>query len=533
MKFFYSMTWRLLVIPILILASLMTSATLNPSVSAPAVSTKIPPNWVPLKDAVKTMQPYDVWHNFYNLTQVPRPSHHEEKVREYLVQFGKNLGLETLVDGAGNVLIRKPAAKGMEDRKGVILQAHMDMVPQKTADKTHDFLKDPVDAYVDGEWVKADGTTLGADDGIGMAIGMAVLQSQKPMGTIEVLITVNEEDGMDGALGLKAGLLKGDVLINLDSETEGEFTIGSAGGVNIAVDSAIPEVAAPANTTAYQVMISGLKGGHSGVDINLGRGHATKLMVRLLKESSAQFGARLALLEGGSAGNAIPREATAVIVVPKPKAAEFEQYVNKFADILKNELKTADPDVNVQAKPFELPLKVMDEKSQTSIINALYATPQGVMRMSDDVPGLVETSTNIGIVKAEKGKLEVIQFSRSSVDTELDDLIQMTSSVWELAGMKTTLAGRFSGWKPNPSSPILILMKDIYKNLYKKEPNVIAIHAGLECGTIRAVYPNIDAISIGPTLQDVHTPNEKLNIASVKSLYDLLLETINRIPKKG
>jgi dipeptidase D len=515
----------------------------NPSVAAPAAAAPAPAastapavaaaTKVPLKEAVAGMEPQDVWQSFYDLTQVPRPSHHEEKIRDFLAQFGKDLGLETIVDTAGNVIIRKPAAAGMENRKGVILQAHMDMVPQKTSASTHDFLTDPIDAWVDGEWVMADGTTLGADDGIGIAIAMAILQSQTPsLGPIEALFTVNEEDGMDGALGLQPGVLTGDTLINLDSETEGEFTIGSAGGETADVKATYPEVAGPAGMTAYAVEVSGLKGGHSGVDIALGRGHATKLLVRLLKEAAGRYGVRLARIAGGTASNAIPREASAVVVVPAAQADAFLKSVPQFEGVVRNELAEVEPDLSVGATPTDPPAKVMDERAQWTLIDALYGSPQGVLRMSDAVPGLVETSTNMGIIKGEGGTLAVTCLSRSSVDTELTDVGQMIASVWELAGVDVAFSGRYSGWNPNPNSPILLLMQDVYKKMYEQDPKVSAVHAGLECGTISAGYPGMDAISIGPTLQDVHSPNEKLQVASVKKLNDFLLETLKRMPQK-
>ena len=488
----------------------------------------------PLKDAVASMEPQDVWQNFYDLTQIPRPSHHEEQVREFLVQFGQDLGLETIVDEAGNVLIRKPASPGMEDRQGVILQAHMDMVPQKTPDSDHDFLTDPIDAYVDGEWVVADGTTLGADDGIGMAIAMAVLQSKTPaFGPIEALFTVNEEDGMDGALGLQPGLLQGDTLINLDSEDEGVFTIGSAGGDYIDVDTTYAEVAPPAATAAYTVTVSGLQGGHSGVDIDKGRGHATKLLVRLLSPATEQFGVRLAKIAGGDAANAITREATALVVVPDDQVDAFLKYIQQYEGIVRSELAAVEPDLKVEATPTGIPAKVMDESAQRMLINALYGTPQGVLRMSDAVPGLVETSTNMGIVTGADGKMAITCLPRSSVDTELDDVNQMIASVWNLAGIPVTISGRYSGWNPDPDSPILLLMEDVYQEMFGQQPEVTALHAGLECGTISAKYPGMDAISIGPTLQNVHTPNERLEVATVKKLNDFLLETLQRIPEKA
>jgi dipeptidase D len=432
----------------------------------------------------------------------------------------------------GNVIIRKPASPGMERRKGVVLQAHMDMVPQKAPGKAFDFTTDPIAAYVNGDWVVADGTTLGADDGIGMAIAMAVLQSQTPsLGPIEALFTVNEEDGMDGASGLKPGVLQGQILINLDSETEGEFTIGSAGGEYADVKTGYEEVAVPAGVAAYKVDVSGLLGGHSGVDINLGRGHATKLLVRFLKEASARYGLRLAKFSGGTAANAIPREASALVAVPTEQTEAFLKSVQEFEGIVKSELAAVEPDLSVKATPADLPAKVMDDRAQRALIDALYGTPQGVLRMSDAVPGLVETSTNMGIVKAEGGTLEVTCYARSSVSTELDDVGQMIASVWDLTGVEAVFSGRYSGWEPNPSSPIVLLMQDVYKEMYGQEPHVIAIHAGLECGSISAKYPGMDAISIGPTLQGVHTPSEKLEISSVKKLNDFLLETLKRIPE--
>ena len=487
---------------------------------------------VPLKDAVAGMDPQDVWQNFYDLTQIPRPSHHEEKVRDFLAQFGKSLGLETIVDDVGNVLIRKPASAGMENRHGVVLQAHMDMVPQP-ADSAHDFLTDPIDAYVDGDWVVADGTTLGADDGSGVAIAMAVLQSKTlTLGPIEALFTVDEEDGMDGALGLKPGLLRGDTLINLDSETEGEFTIGSAGGDYINIDAPYDEVETPDATTAYTLTVSGLQGGHSGVDIDKGRGHATKLLVRLLSPAATQYGVRLAQIAGGTAANAIPTMASALVAVPNDQVDPFLQYVQQYEGIVQSEMAATEPDLKVQATPAALPANVIDENVQQALLDVLYGSPQGIVRMSDAVPGLVETSTNMGIVKAADGQLAVTYYPRSSVDTELDDINQMIASVWDLAGVDVAISGRFSGWNPNPDSPILLLMQDVYKEMYGQDPKVTAVHAGLECGTIVSKYPGMDAISIGPTLQDVHTPKERLQVASVKKLNDFLLETLKRIPEK-
>jgi dipeptidase D len=484
---------------------------------------------IPFKDAVAGMEPQAVWQNFYDLTQVPRPSHHEEQVRAFLVQFGESLGLETLVDDVGNVLIRKPAGTGFESRQGVVLQAHMDMVAQQT-DPNFNFLTDPIQAYVDGEWVVADGTTLGADDGIGVAIAMAVLQAGTPaLGPIEALFTVNEEDGMDGALGLQGGWLQGTTLINLDWETEGIFTIGSAGGDYIDIVATYSEVEAPTGVAAYTVRVSGLQGGHSGMNINLGRGHATKLLVRLLTTAADAYGARVASLEGGTAANAIPTEASAVVVVPESQADAFLAYVQEFEGIVQSELSVTEPNLVVTAAGTTLPTLVMDETAQRQFLNALYATPQGVIRMSDEVEDLVETSTNMGIVQIADGQVTVTCYPRSSVDSELDDINQMIVSVWDLIDIPVTISNRFSGWAPDTESPILLLMEDVYEDMYGVAPELTAVHAGLECGTIVATYPGMDAISIGPTMEEVHTVNERLEVATVQKLYDFLIETLQRI----
>jgi dipeptidase D len=489
---------------------------------------------VPLKDALGMLEPQAVWQNFYDLTQVPRPSHHEEQVRDFLVQFGQGLGLETIVDDAGNVLIRKPAAEGMENREGVVLQAHMDMVPQKTDESTHDFLTDPIDAYVQDEWVVADGTTLGADDGIGVAIAMAVLQSETPpLGPIEALFTVNEEDGMDGGLGLQPGLLQGTILINLDWEAEGTFLISSAGGEYAHVVAPYAEVNTPDGMQAYQVKVSGLTGGHSGMDINMGLGHATKLLVRLLSIAAQEYGVQLAEITGGTAANAIPQEATAQVTVPATQGDAFLKFVEEYQDIVRAELAATEPNLAVGATTADLPPVVMAQDDQRKIIDALYGTPQGVMRMSDVVEGLVETSNNMGIVHAAGGGLDVTCYPRSSVDTELDDVALMIASVWDLGGIPTTFYGRYPGWKADPDSPILGLMETVYHDLYRVDPGVVSVHAGTECGVIQAAYPGMDAISLGATLKDVHTPAERVEIDTVKKLNDLLLATLKQIPEHG
>jgi len=525
-----------LTLAVLLLAVSLPGAGFPVSAAQLAVAPVAEAGRVPLGDALDTLEPRDVWQNFYDLTQVPRQSKHEEQIRDFLVQFGEDLELQTIVDEVGNVIIRKPAAKGMERRQGVILQAHMDMVPQQSPESTHDFLTDPIEAYVEGDWVVAGGTTLGADDGIGMAIAMAMLQSEVlSLGPIEALFTANEEAGMDGAMGLQAGVLQGGILINLDSETEGEFTIGSAGGENATIQSTYAESAAPPGMSAYTLTVGGLMGGHSGVDIHRGRGHAARLLARFLRAAAAEYGVRVARITSGTASNAIPRDASALVVVPAGQAEAFLKGVQGYEAIVKSELAATEPDLSVQVALAgdDAPARVMEEKAQRTLLNALYGAPQGVTRVSDAVPGLVETSTNMGIVNIVDGKVEVRYYLRSSVDSALEDLGQMIASVWDLAGVEVAFSGGYSGWNPNPNSPILLLMQDIYQELYGKDPKVSAVHAGLECGTIVAKHPGMDAISIGPTLQDVHTPSERMEIASVKKLYDLLLETLKQIAESA
>ena len=490
------------------------------------------PGKIPLKDALVDLEPQDVFQNFYNITQVPRPSSHMDQIREFLVNFGQGLGLETLVDEPGNVIIRKPAAAGFENRPGVVLQAHMDMVPDKDDDLAFDFTTDPIQAFVSGDYVVTEGTTLGADDGIGMAMIMAALQSQTlQTGPLEGLFTVNEETDMSGANGLQDDVLQGSILINLDSEWEGVFLIGAAGGGHVNVNSSYAQVAAPADMVSYQVTIQGLKGGHSGVDINLGRGHAIKLLVRLLKGASEPYALHLASFNSGTAGNAIPREATAVVLLPEDRVEAFIAYVQAFESTVKSELAAVEPDLSLDLVPVESPAQVMDESFQVILLDALYANPQGVIRMSDALPGLVETSNNLGVVNVQDGQVEVACVPRSSVDSALEDVSQMIASVWELAGHEVTFADYYPGWNPDPKSPILGLMEATYQGLYGQKPEVMAVHAGLECGVIGAKYPEMDMISIGPTLESVHSPAERLYIPSVGNVMELLLEVLQNIPE--
>ena len=480
------------------------------------------------------LEPKNVWKNFYKLTQVPRPSKKEEAIIAFMKNFGKENGLETHVDHVGNVIIRKAATPGMENRMAVILQGHIDMVPQKNSDKVHDFEKDPIDARIDEEWVRANGTTLGADNGMGVAAAMAVLEAEDlEHGPIEGFFTVDEETGMTGAFGIKPGVLKGDILMNLDSEDEGELYVGCAGGTNASIKFNYKEDKTPEGHIVYQVFIKGLHGGHSGLDINIGRGNANKLLNRFLKYAEEKVGIRIASFEGGNLRNAIPREAFAVITLPKAKEKIFLQLLKDTEKIFKNELSVMEPELKLDAETFVMPKYVMDEHTQKAFLNAIYACPNGAMRMSDSVANLVETSTNLSIVKAADKVIEIFCLMRSSVDSAKDDLGEMIKSVFTLAGAKEILFdGTYPGWKPNMNSPILKTMQEVYNNLYGKTPEIKAIHAGLECGLLGGVYPNLDMISFGPTIRYPHSPDEKVNIASVEKFWRFLVESLKNIPTK-
>ena len=482
---------------------------------------------------IANLEPKALWKHFYSLTQIPRPSKKEAQVIEFMKKFGEDLGLETIVDEVGNVIIKKPATEGMEDRKGIILQGHLDMVPQKNADTPHDFEKDPIDAYVDGDWVTAKGTTLGADNGMGVAASMAVLEATDiAHGPIEALFTIDEETGMTGAENLKPGLLDGDILMNLDSEDEGELYIGCAGGVDTTAEMDYTEEDVPEGMVTFNVTVKGLKGGHSGLDINLGRGNANKIMNALLVTAAEKFGLRLAELEGGSLRNAIPRESFAIVVVPADKVDDFKKFVEEFAVIAKNEFEEADPGLEVVVEEADAAKKVMDYEPQAKLFKAVAEAPNGVIAMSESVEGIVETSTNLAIVSVKGGKANVASLQRSLVDADRDKIGEQMKKVFLDNGFKATNEGAYPGWKPNPDSTILKEMKEIYNNKFGKVPEVKVIHAGLECGLLGSTYTNWDMISFGPTIRFPHSPDEKVNIATVQKFWDFLVETLKNAPKK-
>ncbi len=492
--------------------------------------------------SIKELDPQIVWKNFYALTQIPRPSKHEELAVEYMYNWGKEHGLETIKDEVGNIIIRKPATPGCENMKGVILQGHVDMVPQKNADTVHDFEKDPIQTWIDGEWVKAKGTTLGADNGLGLAMAMAVLESSDlKHGPIELLCTIDEETGMTGAMALKPGVLQGEILINLDSETEGELYVGCAGGLDASASATYVPADYDKNWLCYSLAVKGFKGGHSGMDIILCRGNANKLAARLLLELMLKADVRLLDFEGGTLRNAIPREAFATVYVPADKLAEAEKVFAEVSAAIKAEYAGTDPDSEFIFKPYECvegeccggdECKYVPEADAVRFVRAIIACPDGVERMSSEMPGLVETSNNLAMVKIEGGEFSVKTLMRSSVDTAKDALAQKFESVFALAGVETSFAGGYSGWAPNPDSAILATMKKVYNDLYGKEPAVMAIHAGLECGILSGAYPNWDMVSCGPTLMSPHSPDERANIPSVAKCWEFLKAVLENIPVK-
>lgn len=483
---------------------------------------------------IRDLEPSLVWKNFHALTQIPRPSKKEAKAVEYLYEFGRSLGLETIRDEVGNIIIRKPATPGMENRRGVILQGHIDMVPQKNADKVHDFEKDPITTVVDGDWVRADGTTLGADNGLGVAVALSVLESRTLVhGPVEVLVTVDEETGMTGANALKSGVLKGDILINLDSETEGELYVGCAGGLDATAE--IPYRTVPVSGDyghQHRIEVTGCKGGHSGMDIILGRANANKVLARVLLPLVRDFGVRLVSFEGGNMRNAIPREAWAEVLIPEGKTGEVDQYIHELLPVIKSEYKVTDPQLYIGMRASGGAGSCIDTEDALRCLRALTVSPEGVERMSDQMPGLVETSNNTAIVKTEGDRFIIKTLMRSSVDSAKEFLAEKMRAVIELAGGTVSFTGGYSGWAPDNNSRILHTMKEVYKNLYGKEPAVMAIHAGLECGILGGIYPDWDMISCGPTILSPHSPDERVNIPSVGKWWNFIKKVLEEIPEK-
>ena len=478
---------------------------------------------------ISELKPRALWNNFVKLNEVPRPSKKEEKVIQFLKNFGESLNLETIVDEVGNVIIKKSATNGMENRPAVVLQGHMDMVPQKNADSDHNFEEDGIDMYIDGDWVKANGTTLGADNGIGVAATMAILESTDiPHPPIEALFTIDEETGLTGAQALKGDVLTGANLLNLDTEDDDEITIGCAGGVDVNAKGSYSQ-----NTIGdhqgYKLTIRGLSGGHSGIQIQLGRGNANKIMNRILFKAASDFGLRVSSIDGGSLRNAIPRESFANVAVPIKNSKLFEEFINQQSDIISFEYQTTDPDFEISCKQFNDDMQVVDLDFQNRFLNVIYASPNGVYRMSPDMEGLTQTSFNLARILVKDGEYVIRGLARSAIGTEKMDFAQSIVSTFALANIEIKLTGEYPGWIPKPNAPIVKLMGDIYKDLFDEDVNISATHGGLECGIIGNNYPDMDMISFGPTITGPHSPDEQVSIPSVKKFWKYLLEVLKQI----
>ena len=490
--------------------------------------------------ALSQLKPARLWQLFEKICSIPHPSKHEQKISLWIQDWAKELGLAIKEDAVGNLIIKKPATAGMEDRKGIILQAHMDMVPQKNNDTDHDFLTDPIKPYIiesddidSGEWVTAEGTTLGADNGVGLASALAVLASDDiPHGPLEVLVTIDEEAGMTGAFGLEAGWLDGDILINTDSEQEGEVYMGCAGGIDGNATFPLTFEHVPSDYKAFNLSISGLKGGHSGVDIHTGRANANKLLVRFLLEASNEFDIGLTELNGGSLRNAIPREANASFVIAKDKVEPLKIALAGYLATIRANLGAIETDIEmllISPEDFD---QCWTKATQAAILRALNACPNGVMRMSDDIEGIVETSLNLGVIRTRGKKFSAMTLIRSLHDDGRLETQRTVQSVFELAGASITFSGAYPGWKPNTDSAIMQTVRDTYQSIFNKVPAVMVIHAGLECGLFKSAYPDWDMVSIGPTINFPHSPDEKIEIASVALYWQLLVAVLANIPKK-
>lgn len=476
--------------------------------------------------AVQQLDPKPVWKNFADLNAVPRPSKKEERIIAFMKAFGENLGLETIVDPVGNVIIKKPASAGMEGRPTVILQAHLDMVHQKNADTDFDFSSQGIEMYIDGDWVKAKGTTLGADNGIGVATIMAMLESNDMAHPpIEALFTIDEETGMTGAKGLQEGLLEGKIMINLDTEEDDTIAIGCAGGVDSNTYLLYTQESSPVDGQAFELKVRGLKGGHSGMEIHLGRGNANKIMNRLLYQSAA----RISSVDGGSLRNAIPRESTAVVVVPEVAVEEFKaQFEARSAEIME-EYRLVEPDLKLDIVATDRPELVMEAEIQEKVLNALYAVHNGVWRMSPAIPDLVETSSSLARVIIKEGEFITQSLQRSALESGKNDVANAVRAAFEAIGATVKNDGDYPGWAPNPDSPVLQVVKKIYETLFKEQPHTAAYHAGLECGIIGNHYPGLDMVSIGPTIKHPHSPDEKVNIASVQKFWRFFTTALKEI----
>lgn len=482
---------------------------------------------------IKYLEPQCIWRNFDALTQVPRPSGHLEKVQQFLLDFAEKNGIEAFKDEAENIVMRKPASPGMESRKGVILQSHMDMVPQKTKESNHNFETDPIETYVDGEWVKAKNTTLGADNGIGVATILAVMEDKTLRhGPIEALITADEETGMYGAEALPAGELKGNILLNLDSETWGKFCIGSAGGVDITAELKYKSVETDEGDAAVRIVLKGLKGGHSGLEIHEGRANANKLMARIVRDAIAECEARLAEWHGGNMRNAIPFECETILTVPKENVDALKELVADYKEIFQNEYRSIENEITLTTEDVATPKVEVPEEVQDNLVNAIYGCHDGVVRMIPVFPSVVETSSNLAIINIADGKATIADLARSSSDSMKDYVASTLESIFSMAGMKVEKSGSYGGWDPNTDSEILKLLEKVYNGLFHEDAMEQVDHAGLECSIILGKYPNLDVVSLGPTIRSPHTTGERCLISTVAPFWELIKNTLEQIPEK-
>ena len=486
-----------------------------------------------MNSEIRQLKPQQLWSKFADLNAIPRPSKKEERVIAFMMDFGKKLGLETIKDEVGNVIMKKPATAGMENRTTVVLQSHLDMVHQKNNDTDFDFDKQGIDMYVYGDWVRARGTTLGADNGLGVATIMAILESTDiPHPAIEALFTIDEETGMTGAKGLKGGLLTGGILLNLDTEEDDEIGVGCAGGIDVTATRTYTEEETPEFKTGFKITVKGLQGGHSGMQIHEGLGNANKIMNRLLFDGFENFGLRISEIDGGSLRNAIPRESKAIVAVDTINEESFIAETTELAEAIKTELKTMEPDLVILISKVETPKVIMDLGVQEGLTRAIYAAQNGVYRMSADIPELVETSNNLARVVVKNGKIKIACLTRSSVESSKMDLANTLRSTFELTGCEVELSGDYPGWTPNMESPILKIMTQLYEDLNGEKPHVAACHAGLECGILGTNYPEMDMISFGPNIKGAHSPDERAQISSAQKYWKFVLEVLKNIPIK-
>lgn len=486
-----------------------------------------------MSQEVRNLEPKALWNKFADLNAVPRPSKKEERVIAFMLDFGQKLGLETLKDEVGNVIIKKPATAGMENRKTIVMQSHLDMVHQKNNDTVFDFDTQGIEMYVDGDWVRAKGTTLGADNGLGVATIMAILESKNiPHPAIEALFTIDEETGMTGAMGLKGGLLEGQILLNLDTEEDDEIDIGCAGGLDVTAVAEYDEEEVAPNSIGYTITVKGLNGGHSGMDIDKGLGNANKIMNRILFNAYEDFGLQISTIHGGSLRNAIPRESVAHVAVAELYDAAFNVDIQQTIDEIKKEFATTEQNLDIHIEKTTVPVKVMPAAAQFFLTRALYTAHNGVYRMSADFENLVETSNNIAKVTVGNGQVRIENLTRSSVETSKFDLANALRAAYELMGCEVTFSGSYPGWTPNPKSEILDVLTAIYEKQNSTKPHVVACHAGLECGILGTNYPGMDMISFGPTIKGAHSPDERASISSAQKYWKFVLEILQNIPVK-